>query len=236
MRAPFEFGDGSLKPFTNSIWIATTPIRFFGTWFPHVMTVVRLNDGTLLLHSPCRSSPELVEAIAAIGNVAHIVAPNWFHDLYLDEYRAIYPNATLWGPAFLKKQRPSLVDTVLDIDPTPWEAEMPHVSLRGLLTFDESIFYHRASETAIVADFLMNAVANERTPLLTRIGYAFFGLRGQLKVFPILHWFGIAHRASMRQVANALIAWHPQRLIVGHGTPLAHDAFDELEQALNARS
>lgn len=233
MRAPRGFGDGKLVPFADSIWTATTPIRFVGTWFPHVMTVVRLSDGTLLLHSPCEPSAQLVEAVAALGRVAHIVAPNWFHDLFLKEYRALYPQAQFWGPPFLKAQHPSLIDNALNTQQAPWFEEMPYVTLRGLITFDESIFYHRASQTAIAADFLTNGSSNRQTPALTRLGYAFLGLKGNLQVFPVLRWFGMAQRSSMRQVARSLLAWQPNRLIVGHGTPITSAAFSQLQDALH---
>lgn len=129
---PSGFGDGTLVPFADSIWTATTPVRFVGTWFPHVMTVVRLAGGKLLLHSPCRPSNDLIHELARIGTVADVVAPNWFHDLYLTEYRALYPDATFWAPALLRRQRKSLIDRVLDATARPpWFAEMPHVSLSG---------------------------------------------------------------------------------------------------------
>jgi hypothetical protein len=183
ISGPSGFGDGALVPFTDSIWTATTPIRFAGTWFPHVMAVVRLTSGDLLLHSPCRPMVDLIADIARVGRVAHVVAPNWFHDLYLAQYRELYPEATFWAPAFLQRQRKSVVDRVLDgAGRPPWFDEMPHVSLSGLLTFDECIFFHNASRTLIAADLLMNAAADEQSPAFTRLGYWFFGLNGNLKV------------------------------------------------------
>jgi hypothetical protein len=70
LQGPRGFGDGTLLPFTDSIWTATTPIRFAVTWFPHVMTVIRLSNDELLLHSPCRPVAKLIDGVAQIGNVA----------------------------------------------------------------------------------------------------------------------------------------------------------------------
>ncbi len=140
------FGDGTLIRFANSIWTATTPIRFAGTWFPHVMSIVRLGDDSLLIHSPCQPSSDLLHAIAQIGIVAHVVAPNWFHDLYLAHYRKLYPSATFWAPPFLKRQRASIIDCALDVAARPpWFDEMPHTVLSGLLALDECIFFHRST-------------------------------------------------------------------------------------------
>jgi hypothetical protein len=232
ISGPSGFGDGALVPFTDSIWTATTPIRFAGTWFPHVMAVVRLTSGDLLLHSPCRPMVDLIADIARVGRVAHVVAPNWFHDLYLAQYRELYPEATFWAPAFLQRQRKSVVDRVLDgAGRPPWFDEMPHVSLSGLLTFDECIFFHNASRTLIAADLLMNAAADEQSPAFTRLGYWFFGLNGNLKVFPILRWFGLTSRTSLRQAARYIFDWDPDRLIVGHGKPVKENVHGELRTA-----
>lgn len=227
-------GDGKLKPFVDSLWTATTPIRFVGTWFPHVMAAVRLRDGSVMLHSPCRPSAELFDDIARIGAVAHVVAPNWFHDLYLREYRAAYPNATFWAPEFLRRQHSGIINEVLDgTASAPWAAELLQVSLSGLLSFDEAIFFHVRSRTLIVADFLMNAVADEKTPAFTRLGYRLFGLGGRLKVFPPLRWFGINSRPSMRRAAAQIVAWDPEHVIVGHGHPMLGGVSGELRTALS---
>jgi hypothetical protein len=230
---PPGFGDGKLLPFTDSLWTATTPIRFAGTWFPHVMTVVRLAGDNLLLHSPCRPSAFLADDLARIGRVGHVVAPNWFHDLYLREYRDLYPNATFWGPSFLRLQYPRIIDNSLNGDfQPPWIPQMPYCTVRGLLTFDESLFFHVATRTLIVADLLMNASASPHAPLGTRLGYRFFGLDGRLKVFPITRWFALANRGQLRRAARQVAEWKPERLIVGHGTPIAQSANDQLVAAL----
>jgi hypothetical protein len=227
MQAPIGvlgFGDGRIVPFADSIWTAATPIRFAGTWFTHVMTVVRLDSGDLLLHSPCRMSHDLMYDISRTGRVAHVVAPNWFHDLYLGEYRSLFPDATFWAPALLLRQRRSIIDRVIDetVRP-PWFGEMPHLTLQGLLTFDESIFFHVSTRTLIVADLLTNARAGQQTPAPTRMGYRFLGLNGDLKVFPILRRLGLANRASLRNAARQIYDWNPSRLIVAHGAPLTEN-------------
>ena len=196
------------------------------------MTVVRLSGGELLLHSPCQPLNELVDAIRRLGSVAYVVAPNWFHDLYLARYRILFPKATFWAPALLKRQHESLIDSVLNQSTrTPWAEEIPHVTLLGLLTFDESVFFHAPTRTLIVADLLMNASMPEKTPPLTRLGYRLFRLDGTLRVFPILRWFGLTNPTSLRKAARQMLQWEPERLIVGHGTPITHDALADLRRA-----
>lgn len=194
------------------------------------MTVIRISDGTLVLHSPCHPSDELVREIAALGAVAHIIAPNWFHDLYLKQYRALYPQAVFWGCSRLRKS----VDRQIDgANPLPWAQELAHFTLSGLLTFDESIFFHRATRTLIVADLLLNEKVTPGSPFFTKIGLGMFGLDGTVKLFPVLRRFGSPHaRASVRSARRQIDAWAPQRLIVGHGTPVADISSAELDEAL----
>lgn len=219
-------------PFGASVWTAATPIRFAGAWFSHVMTVVQLADRGLLLHSPCRPSPNLVDEIARLGSVTNVVAPNWFHDLYLDEYRTLYPGAVFWGPALLRRQRKSLVDRVLDgTDRPSWFAELPYVSVPGLLSFDECLFLHSPTRTLMVADLLTNASAGSGAPMLTKLGYRLLGLDGRLKVFPILRWCGAFNRTALQRAADQIFEWDPQRLIVGHGSFQAEAIGEQLRAA-----
>ncbi|MFP4044724.1 MAG: DUF4336 domain-containing protein, partial [Rhodosalinus sp.] len=53
------------KPFGCDLWLVDGPaIRFYGMPFSTRMTVVRLSDGGLWLHSPIPRRPELCERLA----------------------------------------------------------------------------------------------------------------------------------------------------------------------------
>lgn len=227
------FGGGRLTPFANRLWTATTPIRFAGVWHPHAMTVVHLKDGGVMLHSPCLLTPALYDAIAEVGPVTHVVAPNWFHDLYLREYRARYPDARFWGPRVLQRQHPRIIDDILENGlQSPWSHELFHLSLSSLLSLEETLFFHVETRTLIVADFLSNLYSGDRTPTFTRFAYRLVGLEGGLKLFPLLRWLGFTSRDSLKRVIAQLETWNPDRLIVGHGNPIACDASAPIRLAL----
>ncbi len=220
-----------LEPFSESIWTASTPVRFAGVWFPHVMTIVRLASGTLLLHSPCRSSGVLIGEIAALGTVSDVIAPNWFHDLYLAEYRRLYPKARFWAPGFLQRRRKRIIDADLDGGVPPWFEELPYTSLRGLMTFDECIFFHGASKTLIVADLLMSYRVAPRMPWYTQFAGRLFGLDGTLKTFQLLWFLTGRNRTILRGAARWMIACDPKGLIVGHGEPVKGEISSQLRRA-----
>jgi hypothetical protein len=56
------------------IWLCDYPVRYAGTRFRARTTVLRLDGGDLLVHSPCPIDAALVDELAALGPVAHIVA------------------------------------------------------------------------------------------------------------------------------------------------------------------
>jgi hypothetical protein len=234
MASSENFASQTLQPFTESVWTAATPVRFAGIWFPHVMSVIRLSNDQLLLHSPCRPSQPLLRAIGNLGQVTHVVAPNWFHDLYLAEYRTLYPSASFWGPAVLRRRlgEKFIVGELNETTRPPWYLLMPHITLSGLLTFDESVFFHAPSGTLIVADLFMNLTAEPSTPRFTRLMYRFSGVQGRLSLPPYLRWFGVTARRPLRAAFEQIGRWKPERLIVGHGKPVPAGAMEQLRAFL----
>ena len=84
------------------------------------MTIVRLSGSKLLLHSPIEETPELVREVRAFGTVAHIIAPNRLHHLFVGEWQEIFPEASTFVAPGLDTKRDDLVITgVLDDEPEP---------------------------------------------------------------------------------------------------------------------
>lgn len=65
-----------MVPFGESIWIEQAPVSFLGLRLTAAMTVVRLADGALLLHSPVALTPERRAQVDGLGPVRHLYAPN----------------------------------------------------------------------------------------------------------------------------------------------------------------
>jgi hypothetical protein len=66
----------TLKPIAPDVWIADGGwIRFYGLAFPTRMTLIRLRDGGLWVHSPVADEEGLADAVAAVGPVRHLDCP-----------------------------------------------------------------------------------------------------------------------------------------------------------------
>lgn len=86
------------KVVSDDIWIVDGPIiSFYKMPFPTRMTMIRLEDGTLFIHSPVELNDELQGQVDALGEVRHLVAPNWIHYAYLPQWQEAYPEATTWA-------------------------------------------------------------------------------------------------------------------------------------------
>ena len=72
------------------------------------MTCIRLDDGSLFVHSPVKLDAELRKAVDERGPVRAVVAPNRFHHLFVGEWAAAYPDASVYGAPGLEEKRPDL--------------------------------------------------------------------------------------------------------------------------------
>ena len=94
-----------LKPVAPDVWIVDSrPVNAMGLKLPIRMTVVRLQNGDVLLHSPTRHTPALAEAIEGIGPVRHIVAPATGHWMFVEEWQQAFPAATTWAVPVLRER------------------------------------------------------------------------------------------------------------------------------------
>ena len=66
-----------------NIWDHEIPIRFGGIPLWHRMTLIRLINGGLVVHSPTRLDLATREEFQKLGAIVAIIAPSWWHDLYL---------------------------------------------------------------------------------------------------------------------------------------------------------
>jgi hypothetical protein len=94
------------KPIADGVFIVDSMLPgLLGKVLPVRMTVIRLPDGTLLLHSPTRLTEALRQALPRLGPVAHLVAPNIAHWTLLKPWQQAFPQATTWAVPGLRERR-----------------------------------------------------------------------------------------------------------------------------------
>jgi hypothetical protein len=213
----------------KNIWIAERRQSFYGLEVGTRMTVIRLADGSLLLHSPVSLKPELRRELDAIGRVRFVIAPNRVHHLYAGKVAEAYPEARLWVAPGLERKRPDLVFVaVLDDEaPLEWRGEVDQVFFRGRPYENEVVFLHRASRTLIMCDLAFNFGPRAAAPtrLLMRLLRS-YGHFGPSKLDPWL----IRDRQAARKSLEKILAWDFDRVVVAHGDVLERGGREALRQ------
>src|SRR3546814_3693836 len=125
--------------------------------FPTRMTVARLDDGRLWLHSPIAPDAALFDAVDALGEVAWLVAPNSLHYWYVADWQHRYPGArTLAVPGLAAKaKRAFRIDATVGEDETALPGGIAAVLVPGTAV-TEAVFHHRASRAVILTDLIEN--------------------------------------------------------------------------------
>jgi len=208
-----------LAALDRDLWTAERPQRFYGLEVGTRMTVMRLADGSLLLHSPVSLDAGLRSELDSLGRVRYALAPNRLHHLYAGEVAAAYPGARLWVAPGLERKRPDLqIAGVLgDEAPPEWRGQVDQVFFRGRPYENEVVFLHRASRTLLLCDlaFHFGPHAHPATRLLMRLIRS-YGRFGPSRLDPLL----IRDRRAARESLERILAWDFDRVVVAHGDVL----------------
>lgn len=231
------------KPVADDVWIVDGPEiemgYFAGSTLPFTtrMTVVRLPNGGLWLHSPIPATPALRAEIDALGKVEQIVAPNRLHYWWVADWREAYPRARAHAAPKVREEarrhgRPCDFDTELgDKADLAWAGEIEQVKVAGgFLT--EIDFFHRRSRTLILTDLIENFEPKRiRSPIL-RFLVRLSGAAAPDGTMPIdLRLTFLLHRRQVRAAMKRMLDWEPERVILAHGAWYDKDAPARLRRA-----
>lgn len=208
-----------MRQLDDDLWIADQPLGIAGIELGARMTVLRLPDQRLLLHSPIRPTPELLEEVRALGEVGALIAPNRFHHLFAGAWLGACPGASLFVAPGLETKRPDLpVAGLLSDTPEPmWKGAVEQVVLRGIPLTNEVVFFHAASRTLIATDLAFH-IGPDR-PALTRLAFRLSGAYGHLAP-TLLERLLVRDRPAFRASLQRILDWPFDRVIVAHGAVL----------------
>jgi hypothetical protein len=224
-----------LTPFGSGIWLADGPVvkAALGFRYPTRMALVRLDNGGLWVWSPVALTEGLRAEIAALGPVAHLVAPNHLHHVFLGDWAAAFPEARVHAPPGLRAKRPDLrLDADLGAGPAPgWAGQIDQVLVDASPLTTEAVFFHRASGTALVCDLLQQFPPGWHRgwrALLARMD----NMIGFEPAMPVKFRLAVRAHSEARAALEQVRDWPVQRLVMAHGTPVTIDARRALDQAL----
>jgi hypothetical protein len=204
------------------------------------MTVVRLSNGDLFLHSPIKFNQKLAEELEKLGRVRYLISPNQFHYAHIGEWAKSFPNSIAWASPGVRQRSPARrldIHFARDLAPTPpeeWRSELDQALFPGGY-FKEFIFSHRESATLILTDTIINIELDkmdEPWRTFTKLsgmyhpyGQMFFGMR-----LPLL-----LQRRKAEAAIEKIYAWRPRRILLSHGRNFEVDAGEVIRRIFGER-
>ena len=227
----------TLKPVAENIWIVDGPeITFGGMPFSTRMTVIRLANNDLFIHSPTPLDNRLKAEIEALGKVKHLVSSNYIHYWWIGEWHGHYPDAVRWASPNV---RPRAAKHNIDFDrdlgdgsKPEWAAEIDQLIVRGSRVMEEVDFFHKPSKTLILTDLIENFELKRVHSRLLRFLMKLGGVSdpdGKLPIDLYLTFFG--RKKLLKSAIQKMIDWTPERIIIAHGRWYEKDGVQELRRA-----
>ncbi len=197
------------------------PLRAFGIDFGRRVTLLRLHEGRLVIHSSAPFTEDDVVAIRRFGKPAWLIEATEIHDTFARKAQTALPGI------------PYLTPACLDPAPPDWAGQIEILRIDGLRKIDEHAFFHRASRTLVLADLLFHFPPETH-------GWARFFVQ---KIMRLPRLLGISlffrlmirDKELFRRSMRELLKWDFQQIVVAHGEPITADARTVLSQALRAR-
>jgi Domain of unknown function (DUF4336) len=234
------------KPLAPDIGVVDGPFEYLTVGgielplpFTTRMTVVRLSNGDLFLHSPIKFDERLAMELQRLGRVRHLVSPNQFHYAHIGEWARDFPETITWAsPRVRRRARARHLDVEFtrDLDaiaPEEWRSEVDQLLFPGGY-FKEFVFFHKSSSTLILTDTIINLelgkisepwrTAAKLTGMYHPYGQIFFGMR-----LPLLF-----QRRKAKAAIEKIHSWQPQRIVLSHGRCFDADADEVIPRVFGA--
>ena len=223
---------------TDDIWIADdVPISAAGLRLPIRMTVIRLSNGDLVLHSPVRYSSVLREQLERLGPIKYLLAPSVAHWMFLPAWQRRLPQALVFAARGLSARKQVRgaglrIDRELDdITPGEWAAELETISVNAPM-FSEVEIFDKRSRTLILTDLVQNLDPNRLPPSNQAAANLLGNARPDAKAPVYLRLLLRLGGRSAQSAADRLVSMAPERVIFAHGDWFVSGGTERLRRSL----
>ena len=218
-----------LEKICEGVWSAPSPLAVLGMIKLNTrMTVVRMRDGGIWLHSPVAINDELRKRVSQLGEVRYIVAPSCFHHMFVLPWKEAFPNADVYIARGLHKKRKDLAYAGIFEGQAIWP-EFAQQTIKGMPSLNEELFFHHDSQTLITTDFLFYM---PQTTGFTGM-YAWLNGFKQRVMTPIIFRAAIKNKREFLESLQNIRGWIPKTISMCHHYIYTEDAQGAFQQALN---
>jgi hypothetical protein len=212
--------------------VLTYPLRGFAIDFGRNVTLLRLRDRRVLIHSTAPFAPEDVNTIREFGIAGWLVEATMFHDTFAKAGHGAFPDLPYLAPAGFAKVS-GIPTELLSSPPADWTGEISVLQIEGLRFNHEHAFYHHASRTVVLADLLFHFPPETA-------GWARFFVQKVMRLprlvgISIFFRFMIRDKERFAQSMRDLLRWDFRQIVVAHREPITADARSVFVRALRER-
>ena len=215
-----EIGEG--------IWIHEDVMDLMGTKLRLRMTVVKLQEGGLWIHSPTKLSKELKLEVDKLGIVAFVVGASNGHNTWLGQWQEAYPKADLYVSSGIPDKVTLKSYTILDgVNNNIWAADLIQAAMPEVPFFNESVFFHRKTNSLIVTDLIQNHEKKVVTGVGANLAQSLFRLLGfkeKCVAPPLKMGFMRKDKAGFAEFIEQVNNWDFDKIIVTHGDSINENA------------
>jgi hypothetical protein len=219
-----------LQELVPGVWTVTGTLPFP---LKRVMTIVKLSDGSLLLHSVIAMSDAGLAQLDALGKPSIILVPHGGHRLDAPFYKQRYPEARVVAPAAARAK----IEEVVKVDATAEEALPPlGVRLHGCDGFKNGELAYELDAPGGKVLVMSDAVAN-RDPVPGFRGWLLAGIAGgpknrRLSVPRIVRMMFVGDRKVARASIEKLAALPDIKVLtIAHGRAVTDGVSAALREA-----
>src|SRR5919198_4621337 len=142
------------RQLTNDVALISFPWRALGVDFKRNVTLLRLGDGRLAIHSSAPFTEQDVANIRHFGQPAWLVEATLMHDTFAKDGHRAFPDLPYLAPEDFAKAS-GISTRPLSPAPSDWLGEIDVIKIDGVRS-NEHALYHRRSRTLVVADLFFS--------------------------------------------------------------------------------
>ncbi len=209
-----------LKQIGENIWIYDgTVVQFYGFPYSTRMTVIRLNNNELWIHSPEKLTPALQGELLEFGRVKYLISPNKLHHLFVKEWMSAYPGAKIFAAPGLIEKRKDIQFTkeLTDLAESDWLNQIDQLIFRGSPLMEEVVFFHIESKTLLLTDLIENFKGDYFSgwrKTIAKIG-GIISPKGKTPLdWRLSFIFG---KSRARMAVSKMLDWEPDKIVIAHG-------------------
>lgn len=223
---------GPIERLTERIW--RVEARLPDVAMNRVMTVIRDDDGSLIVHNAIALTDDAMAELEGWGPIRMIIVPNGFHRLDAKPFAARYPDARVICPRGATAKVSQVVAVTGSYSDPPTGPSLELVTLDGTREREGVVIVREPDQTTLVfndAVFNMPHLRGFTGFILRRIT----GSTGGPRVTRVAKWLVVsdkrAFRAHLERLAN-----EPRlaRIIVSHHQVIAERAAETLAEVAAA--